>query len=170
VLTIRTTILRIDSSPAANMAFAIAGVPCFADTFVQGGSSVLRMKFCAKTPRHRKTPNTLAASLPHRDIIAFNTKFANMRNSLTTFILFICGLCFGQKQGNIWYFGDRAGISFNSGTPVALLDGQTTICSSQLHNEGSSTISDSSGSLLFYCNGQTIWKKIIRLCRMGMAC
>ena len=41
---------------AANMGFAIAGVPCFADTFVQGGSSVLRTKFCAKTPRHRKTP------------------------------------------------------------------------------------------------------------------
>lgn len=41
----------------ANMGFAIAGVPCFADTFVQGGSSVLRMKFSAKTPRHRKPPN-----------------------------------------------------------------------------------------------------------------
>ena len=40
-----------------NMGFAIAGVPCFADTFVQGGSSVLRMKFSAKTPRHRKPPN-----------------------------------------------------------------------------------------------------------------
>lgn len=40
----------------ANKGFAIAGVPCFADTFVQGGSSVLRMKFSAKTPRHRKPP------------------------------------------------------------------------------------------------------------------
>jgi hypothetical protein len=38
----------------ANMGFAIAGVLCFADTFVQGGSSVLRIKFSAKTPRHRK--------------------------------------------------------------------------------------------------------------------
>jgi len=33
--------------------FAIAGVPCFEDTFVQGGSSVSRMKFSAKNPRHR---------------------------------------------------------------------------------------------------------------------
>lgn len=41
---------------AANMGFAIAGVPFFADTFVQGGSSVLRTKFSAKTPRHRKPP------------------------------------------------------------------------------------------------------------------
>ena len=39
---------------AANKGFAIAGVPCFADTFVQGGSSVLRMKFSANKPRHRK--------------------------------------------------------------------------------------------------------------------
>jgi hypothetical protein len=36
--------------------FAIAGVPSFADTFVQGGSSVLRMKFSAKTTRYRKPP------------------------------------------------------------------------------------------------------------------
>lgn len=51
---------QTDSEPAiartANKGFAIAGVPCFADTFVQGGSSVLRMKFSAKTPRHRKAP------------------------------------------------------------------------------------------------------------------
>lgn len=40
----------------ANKGFAIAGVPCFADTFVQGENSVLRMKFTAKTPRHRKPP------------------------------------------------------------------------------------------------------------------
>jgi len=44
------------SITAANMGFAIAGFPCFADRFVQGGSSVLRMKFSAKTPRHRKPP------------------------------------------------------------------------------------------------------------------
>ena len=31
------------SNTTANKGFAIAGVSCFADTFVQGGSSVLRM-------------------------------------------------------------------------------------------------------------------------------
>ena len=41
---------------AANKGFAIAGVLCFADTFVQGGSSVLQIKFSAKTPRHRNPP------------------------------------------------------------------------------------------------------------------
>jgi hypothetical protein len=45
----------------ANKGFAIAGVPCFADTFVQGGSSVLRMKFSANNPRHRKPPKRWVA-------------------------------------------------------------------------------------------------------------
>jgi hypothetical protein len=49
--------LRTDSRAAANKGFAIAGVTCFADTFVQSGSSALRMKFSAKTLRHRKPPN-----------------------------------------------------------------------------------------------------------------
>ena len=53
-----TTHLRTDSSPDTNKGFAIAGVPCFADTFVQGGSSVLRMKYSAKNPRHRKPPKS----------------------------------------------------------------------------------------------------------------
>jgi len=42
------------SKASANKGFAIAGVPSFADTFVQGGSSILRMKFSANKPRHRK--------------------------------------------------------------------------------------------------------------------
>jgi hypothetical protein len=41
---------------AYNKGFAIAGGPCFAVTFVLVGSSVLRMKFSANNPRHRKPP------------------------------------------------------------------------------------------------------------------
>ena len=48
---------RLKRKTTDNKGFTIAGDPCFADTFVQGGSSVLRMKFSAKTPRHRKPPN-----------------------------------------------------------------------------------------------------------------
>ena len=48
---------RLKRKTTDNKGFTIAGVPCFADTFVQGGSSVLRMKFSAKNPRHRKPPN-----------------------------------------------------------------------------------------------------------------
>ncbi len=52
--------LRTESFTAANKGFAIAGVPCFPDTFVVSGSSVLLMKFSAKTPRHRKPPKRYA--------------------------------------------------------------------------------------------------------------
>ena len=46
--------LRTDRRASGNKGLAIAGVPSFADTFVQGGSLFLRMKFSAKTHRHRK--------------------------------------------------------------------------------------------------------------------
>jgi hypothetical protein len=57
---IELTTLWTERKAADNKGFAIAGVLCFADTFVQGGSSVLCMKFSAKTPRHRKPPKPLA--------------------------------------------------------------------------------------------------------------
>lgn len=75
------------------------------------------------------------------------------------FLLFSFG-CLAQKQGNIWYFGNYAGIDFNGGTPVALLNGQLGYPSGNAHNEGTSVISDNLGSLLYYTNGETVWNKI----------
>lgn len=77
---------------------------------------------------------------------------------LLTFIFLFPTICFGQKQGNIWYFGNHAGLDFNSGVPVALSDG-ATYNDNYPHSEGTAVISDSSGSLLFYTNGQKIWNK-----------
>ena len=54
-------------------------------------------------------------------------------------------------EGNIWYFGYGAGLDFNSGSPVALHDGQIN----QL--EGCATIADSDGNLLFYTDGMSVW-------------
>jgi hypothetical protein len=62
----------------------------------------------------------------------------------------------GQKQGNVWYFGINAGLDFNSVPPTALLNGQTYPYPFGW-NEGCSSISDSSGALLFYTNGMKIW-------------
>ena len=73
------------------------------------------------------------------------------------FLFFIAAFVFGQKQGNIWYFGDHAGLDFNSGSPVAITNGQTYLVDN--HNEGTSVICDSAGALLFYSNGQQIWNK-----------
>lgn len=48
--------MNTERKTTANKGFAIAGISCFADTFVQSGSSVLRMKFNANKPLHRKPP------------------------------------------------------------------------------------------------------------------
>jgi large repetitive protein len=81
------------------------------------------------------------------------------------FFLTICSVSFGQKQGNIWYFGNYAGIDFNTGSPIALLNGQLPIY--EAHNEGSSAISDSSGFILFYTDGMTIWNKENQIMQNG---
>jgi hypothetical protein len=44
-----------DRKTAGNSTFAMGGVSCSADTFVQAESSVLRMNICAKKPAHRKS-------------------------------------------------------------------------------------------------------------------
>jgi hypothetical protein len=53
-----------------------------------------------------------------------------------------------------WYFGTNAGITFNSGSPVALTNGALTT------TEGVASISDQSGNLLFYTNGITVWNRL----------
>lgn len=58
---------------------------------------------------------------------------------------------FSQNEGNNWYFGDYGGITFNSGAPVAVYDGQMSTL------EGCASISDSDGNLLFYTDGTTVW-------------
>ena len=57
------------------------------------------------------------------------------------------------KEGNIWYFGQNAGLDFNSGNPVALTDGQLNT------DEGCATISDKNGDLLFYTDGIIVYNR-----------
>ncbi len=74
---------------------------------------------------------------------------------LLLLILFIANQSnlYAQKEGNIWYFGNLAGIDFNGTAPVVLTNGALNT------NEGCATICDTSGSLLFYSDGTTIWNK-----------
>jgi gliding motility-associated-like protein len=76
----------------------------------------------------------------------------NMRNILP-FLLFLSMSIYCQKEANIWYFGENAGLDFNSGTPIALLDGQLNTI------EGCASISDVNGNLLFYSDGSTVWNR-----------
>jgi gliding motility-associated-like protein len=70
-------------------------------------------------------------------------------------ILLICIVTIVSAQGeaNIWYFGQNAGVDFNSGVPVALTDGAMN------QEEGCAVICDANGNLLFYTNGMTIWNR-----------
>ena len=60
---------------------------------------------------------------------------------------------FAQGEADNWYFGENAGVNFSTGSPVVLTDGQLNT------TEGCSTISNSSGDLLFYTDGITIWDR-----------
>ncbi len=55
LLNLNDNSLSADRKAADNKVFAIVGVQCFVDNYVQGGSSVFRTKFSAKTPRHLKS-------------------------------------------------------------------------------------------------------------------
>lgn len=71
-----------------------------------------------------------------------------------TFILWLLSLAvYSQGEANIWYFGDHAGLDFNSGVPVALTNSQ------MLTHEGCAVLSNGAGQLLFYTDGVTIWNK-----------
>src|SRR6218665_2261619 len=55
------------------------------------------------------------------------------------------------KRAAHWYFGYKAGLNFSGGTAAADLSGQMETI------EGCASISDTSGNLLFYANGQSVW-------------
>ncbi|WP_139957883.1 T9SS type B sorting domain-containing protein [Flavicella sediminum] len=76
-----------------------------------------------------------------------------MKRILLYFLLFFGLSIHAQKEANIWYFGEEAGLDFNSGIPTALIDGKVDT------NEGCATISDKNGQLLFYTDGITVWNK-----------
>lgn len=83
--------------------------------------------------------------------------------------LFNSGDCFSQKQGNIWYFGGSGihpdslctGLDFNSGNPVLLKNG------AMLSPDGSASICNSGGELLFYSNGAQVYDRTHQIMQNG---
>jgi gliding motility-associated-like protein len=74
--------------------------------------------------------------------------------SCIIFILASSIFCvYSQNEGNIWYFGEGAGLDFNSGIPVPLTDGMIYTI------EGCASISDNNGDLLFYTDGMVIYNR-----------
>lgn len=70
---------------------------------------------------------------------------------------------YAQKENNIWFFGERTGLDFNTDPPTQLdgpYDPQVI--------EGSATISDAiTGELLFTTDGTNVWNRDIELMPNG---
>ncbi|QOD61621.1 T9SS type B sorting domain-containing protein [Polaribacter haliotis] len=76
-----------------------------------------------------------------------------MKKFFPLFLIFIALNTFSQKEANFWYFGFNAGLDFTDCDPKAIDNGKLNTF------EGCSTISNSSGELLFYSDGITVWDK-----------
>lgn len=76
-----------------------------------------------------------------------------MKHWFCIIFLYSCAVL-GQRDAAHWYFGNFAGLEFNSGSPQFLEDGALNT------TEGCSAISDKdTGELLFYTEGTTIWNR-----------
>lgn len=56
-----------------------------------------------------------------------------------------------RRTSSVWYFGQNAGINFN--------DPATAISGPMDTPEGTSTISDRNGNVIFYTDGETVWNR-----------
>lgn len=77
------------------------------------------------------------------------------KNILFALFSFLGLILFAQSEASTWYFGYNSGIKFDlaSNSVSALSDGQINTY------EGSASISDEFGDLLFYTDGITVWNK-----------
>src|SRR6218665_3184083 len=60
---------------------------------------------------------------------------------------------FSQLQTHKWYFGKNAGLDFATSPPTVLTGALNSY-------EGCASISDASGNLLFYTNGDTVYNSL----------
>jgi PKD repeat protein len=76
-----------------------------------------------------------------------------------------------QHQADNWYFGKRAAITFNGGSPYPVYGCQIEPLPRgmgwYLNNEGTSSISDNNGHLLFYSEGEHVWNRFNHLMPNG---
>ncbi len=83
------------------------------------------------------------------------------RTILFSFLLFFVVNSYAQLEASHWYFGNGVALDFSSGTPVAVNDGEL------FTNEGSASIADEAGKLLFYSDGVSVWNKNHQLMSNG---
>jgi gliding motility-associated-like protein len=67
-----------------------------------------------------------------------------------------------DQRANMWYFGNNAGLDFNFSPPVAI--------SNPVMNapEGTATICDRNGNVLFFTDGESIWNRTFAIIGTGI--
>jgi len=84
-------------------------------------------------------------------ILIFTMMKKLIRKALPLLLLFVFSLySTAQNEANVWYFGEYAGIDFNTGIPIPLIGFTHTV-------SAASSICDSTGNFLMFSNGQKIW-------------
>jgi gliding motility-associated-like protein len=77
-----------------------------------------------------------------------------MRISIVILLVFLNSACFSQSRRIAhWYFGYGAGLDFSGGALTVDITGNMASL------EGSAAMSDESGRLLFYSNGERVWNR-----------
>lgn len=81
-----------------------------------------------------------------------------MRIKLLVLLLFVSLKSFSQGEASNWFFGNRAGIRFNSDNTITTLSNFPNPIQI-VTDEGCSSFSDSNGNLLLYTDGRTVWDR-----------
>lgn len=76
-----------------------------------------------------------------------------MRTLFIYILMYLSIVLLAQKENNQWYFGARSILDFNYRPPKSYSGNAMEI------HEGSASIADSDGNLLFYTNSNTIWNR-----------
>jgi hypothetical protein len=66
-----------------------------------------------------------------------------------------------QNETKQWYLGSKAGLDFNTSPPSIILN------SAMNSSAGCASIADSTGNLLFYTKGDTIWNRLHQVMANG---
>jgi hypothetical protein len=76
-----------------------------------------------------------------------------MKLSLISLTILLTTCMFSQNESSKWYFAHKAALDFMTEPPTPLYN-SVMIC-----GEGSTSVADEYGNLLFYSDGSTVWNK-----------
>ncbi|MBI1308221.1 MAG: T9SS type B sorting domain-containing protein [Bacteroidetes bacterium] len=77
-----------------------------------------------------------------------------LKSVLLCFFILNSISAFAQKNYNVWFFGNSTGLDFNYNPPKVVTD-----FNGHFSYEGTSSVCDSSGQLMFYTNGDTVFNR-----------